>query len=123
MLFNYCTHTARLRQRASALPRAEIEVSSISDTDRAASPASPISSLVYRSRYPRAISSLVIPTWVTERRTRSVAVMHLIYESCQSHYKVKRRKSLEGGEVIRNDLVDRFMCGLIVGVEELVHFR
>ena len=35
------------------LPRAKIEVSSISDADRAASPASPI-------------SSLVIPTWVTK---------------------------------------------------------
>jgi hypothetical protein len=46
ILFNYCTHTARSRQRASALPRAKIEVSSICDADRAASPASPISSLV-----------------------------------------------------------------------------
>ena len=46
--------------------------SAICDADRAASPASPISSLVYRSRYPRAISSLVIPTWVTERQTRLV---------------------------------------------------
>ena len=49
--------------------------------------------------------------------------MHLIYESFQSHYKVKRRKSLEGGEMTRNDSVDRFMCGLIIGVEDLVHFR
>ena len=36
-----------LRQRAPALPRAKIEVSSISDADHTASPASPISSLVY----------------------------------------------------------------------------
>ena len=49
--------------------------------------------------------------------------MHLIYESCQSQYKVKRRKSLEEGEMTRNDSVDHFMCGLIVGVEDLVHFR
>jgi hypothetical protein len=35
---------------------------------------------------------------------------------------VKRRKSL-GGEMTRNNSVDRFMCGLIVGVEDLVHFR
>jgi hypothetical protein len=69
MLFNYCTHTAPARQRAPALPRAKIELVSISDADHAASPASPISSLVYRSRYPRAISSLVIPTWVIERQT------------------------------------------------------
>ena len=68
MLFNYCTHTAHACQRAPALPRAKIEVIPISDADRAASPASPIS-LVYRSRYPRAISALVIPTWVIERRT------------------------------------------------------
>ena len=33
MLFNYCTHTAHARQRASALTRAEIEVILISDTD------------------------------------------------------------------------------------------
>jgi hypothetical protein len=111
------------RQQASAMSRDKIEVSSICDADCAATPASPISSLVYRSRYPRAISSLVIPTWVTERRTRSVAVMHLIYESCQSQYKVKRRKGLEGGKMTRNDSVDRFMCGLIGGVENLVHFR
>jgi hypothetical protein len=43
--------------------------------------------------------------------------------SYQSQYKVKRRKGLEGGEMTRNDSVDRFMCGLIVGVEDLVHFR
>ena len=105
------------------MPRAKIEVSSISDADRAASPASPISSLVYRSRYPLAISSVVIPTWVTERQNRLVAVMHIIYESCQSQYKVKRRKSLEGGEMTRNDSVDHFMYGFIGGVEDLVHFR
>ena len=107
----------------SALPRAKIEMRSISDADRTASPASPISSLVYRSRYPRAIFSLVILTWVTERRTRSVVVMHLIYEGCQLQYKVKRRKSLEGRELTRNDSVDRFVGGLIGGVEDLVHFR
>jgi hypothetical protein len=118
ILFNYCAHANERRG-----PRAKIEVSSTSDANRAASPASPISSLVYRSRYPRAISSLVIPTWVTERQTRSVAVMHLIYESCQLQYKVKRRKGLEGGEMTRNDLVNRFMCGWIGGVEDLVHFR
>ena len=61
MLFNYCAHVL---QRVPALPRAKIEISYISDADRAASPASPISSLVYRSRYPSAISSLVIPTRV-----------------------------------------------------------
>ena len=120
--FNYCTHIACARQRASTLARAKIEISSISDADCAASPASPISTLVYRSRCPCAISSLVIHTWVTERRTRSVEVMHLIYGSCQSQYKVKRRKSLEG-EMTRNNLVDRFMCRLIVGVEDLVHFK
>jgi hypothetical protein len=49
------------------MPRDKIEVIPISDTDLAESPASPISSLVYRSRCPRAISSLVIPTWVIER--------------------------------------------------------
>ena len=91
ILFNYCTHTARAGQWASAWPRAKIEVSSMCDTDHAASPAS-------------LISSLVIPTWVTERRTRSVVVMHLIYESCQSQNKVKRRKSL--GEMTRKDSVD-----------------
>ena len=58
---------ARAYQRASVMPRAKIELIPISDADCAA--ASPISSLVYRSRYPRAISSLVIPTWVIERRT------------------------------------------------------
>uniref|UniRef100_A0A4W5L229 [histone H3]-trimethyl-L-lysine(4) demethylase n=1 Tax=Hucho hucho TaxID=62062 RepID=A0A4W5L229_9TELE len=31
--------------------------------------------------------------------------------------------SLEGGEMSRNYLVDRSKCGLIVGVEDLVHFR
>ena len=49
--------------------------------------------------------------------------MHIIYESCISQYKVKRRKILEGGEMTRNDSVDRFMCGLIGGVEDLVHFK
>uniref|UniRef100_A0AAZ3RVB3 Phosphofurin acidic cluster sorting protein 2 n=1 Tax=Oncorhynchus tshawytscha TaxID=74940 RepID=A0AAZ3RVB3_ONCTS len=49
--------------------------------------------------------------------------MHLSYESCQLQYKVQRRKSLEGGEMTRNNSVDRLMCGLIVGVEDLVHFR
>ena len=47
--------TARTRHRASAMPRAKIELLSISDADRAESPAS-------------AISSLVIPTWVIERQ-------------------------------------------------------
>uniref|UniRef100_A0A8C7UHR5 Receptor-type tyrosine-protein phosphatase epsilon n=1 Tax=Oncorhynchus mykiss TaxID=8022 RepID=A0A8C7UHR5_ONCMY len=61
---------------ASALPRAKI--------DCAASPVFPLSSLVYRSRYPRAISSLVIPTWGIERQNRSVAVMHVIYEREQT---------------------------------------
>ena len=110
------------------MPKAKIEVSSISDADRAASPASPMSSLVYKSRYPRAISSLVIPTLVTERRMRSVAVMHLIHESCQSQYKVKRRKGLEGRcletrEMSTNESVDRSVCVLIGEVEDLVHFR
>uniref|UniRef100_A0A673YKW1 [histone H3]-trimethyl-L-lysine(4) demethylase n=1 Tax=Salmo trutta TaxID=8032 RepID=A0A673YKW1_SALTR len=43
---------------------------------------------------------------------RSVVVMHLIMKvSCQSPYKVQRRKrSLEGGEMSRNDSADRFMC-------------
>ena len=89
------------------LPRAKIDAEifrSNSDADRTASPASPISSLVYRSRYPHAISSLVVPTWVTDRQTSSVAVMHVTYEFCQSQYKVKRRKSLERGEMTRNDL-------------------
>ena len=122
-IHKYIYYSIIVRPRASALPRAKIEVSSICLAFRAASPASPISSLDYRSRYPRAITSLVIPTWVTERRTRSVAVMNLIYESCQSQYKVQRRKGLEGGEMTRSDSVDRFMCGLIVGVEDLVHFR
>jgi hypothetical protein len=54
---------------------------------------------------------------------RLVAVMHLSYESCQSQNKVKRRKSLEEGEMTINDSVDPFMCGLIVRVEDLVHFR
>jgi hypothetical protein len=49
--------------------------------------------------------------------------MHVIYESCQLQYKVKRRKGLEGGEITRNYLVDCFMCGLIGGVEDLVPFR
>jgi hypothetical protein len=35
----------------------------------------------------------------------------------------KRKKSLEGGDMTRKDSVYRFMCGLIVGVEDLVHFR
>ena len=74
------------------MPKAEIEVNSISDAGRAASPASPIS-LVYRSRYPRAISSLVVPTWVTERRTRSVAVMHLIYEVANRNIKSREEKA------------------------------
>jgi hypothetical protein len=30
---------------------------------------------------------------------------------------------MEGGEMTRNDSVDRFMCRLIVGVEDLVHVR
>ena len=34
-----------------------------------------------------------------------------------------RRKGLEGGEMTRNDSVDCFMCELIGGVEDLVHFR
>ena len=51
-------------------------------------------------------------------------VIHLIMKvRCQSPYKVQRGKSLEGGEMASNDLVDRFMCGLIVGVEDLVPFR
>ena len=60
-VFQLLHHTARAHQRLSAMPRAKIELLSISDADRAASPASPISSLVYRSRYPHAISSLVRP--------------------------------------------------------------
>jgi 5-hydroxyisourate hydrolase-like protein (transthyretin family) len=44
MLFNYCTHTVHVLQQASALPSAKIEVSSICDGERGASPASPISS-------------------------------------------------------------------------------
>jgi hypothetical protein len=36
---------------------------------------------------------------------------------CPSPNKVQRRKSLEGGEMTRNDSVDRFMCELIVGVK------
>ena len=67
--FKIYTFKLLQRQRAPALPKAKIEVSSICDADRAASPASPISSVVYRSRYPHAISSLVIPTWVIERQT------------------------------------------------------
>jgi hypothetical protein len=35
MLLNYCTHTAHARQCASVLQRAKIEISSISDADRA----------------------------------------------------------------------------------------
>ena len=58
----YVIHTARTRQRASALPMDKIEVSSISDADRAESPASPI-------------SSLVIPTWLIERRTVVVVIL------------------------------------------------
>jgi hypothetical protein len=42
---------------------------------------------------------------------------------CQLQNKVKRRKCLKGGEMTRNYSVDCFMCGLIVGVEDLVHFR
>uniref|UniRef100_A0A8C7VB44 [histone H3]-trimethyl-L-lysine(4) demethylase n=1 Tax=Oncorhynchus mykiss TaxID=8022 RepID=A0A8C7VB44_ONCMY len=54
-----------------------------------------------------------------------IVVMHLIMKvSCQSPYKVQRKiRSLEGGEMSRNDAVDCFMCGLIVRVEDLVHFR
>ena len=37
--------------------------------------------------------------------------------------KSREEKPLEGGEMTRNNPVDRFMCGLIVGVEDLVHFR
>ena len=55
-----------LHPHCSRARRAKIDLLSMSDADRAARPASPISSLVYRSRYPSAISSLVIPTWVTK---------------------------------------------------------
>ena len=37
MLFNYCPHTARARQHASATPRAKIALIPISDADRAES--------------------------------------------------------------------------------------
>ena len=49
--------------------------------------------------------------------------MHQIYEIFQLQYKVKRIKCLEGREMTRNDSVDRFMCGLIGGVENIVPFR
>ena len=38
-IHHYCTHTAQAGQRASALPRAKIEISSISDAELTASPA------------------------------------------------------------------------------------
>jgi hypothetical protein len=34
-----------------------------------------------------------------------------------------KKKSLERGEMTRNNSVDIFMCGLDVGVEDLVHLR
>ena len=117
------THTARARQRASALPRAKIESVLFLMQIALQVLLLPSHWFIEAGTHPRAISSLVIPTWMNERRTRSVAVMHLIYESCQSQYKVKRRISLEGREMTRNDSVDCFMCGLIAGVEDLVHFR
>jgi hypothetical protein len=105
------------------MPGAKIEVSSICDDERGASSASPISLLVYRRRYPRAISSLVIPTWLIERQIKVGRRRgNTMKVRCQSPYKVQRRKGLEGGAMTRNDLVDCFMCGLIVGVEDLVHF-
>jgi hypothetical protein len=76
------------------LPRAKIEVLSISDADHAASPASSISSLVIKSRYPLAISSLVIPTWVTERQTVLPVVVVILRKCrCQSPYKFKDKKA------------------------------
>ena len=78
--------------------RVKIEVSSICDADRVASPASPISSLVHGNRYPRSISSLVIHTWVNERQTE-VGRRHGKTIRCKSPYKAHRRKSLEEGEM------------------------
>jgi hypothetical protein len=80
-----------LRQRVSATPRAKIEVIPISDADCAETSNSPISSLVYRSRYPRAISSLVIPKWVIERQTLLpvVMVINTMKVQMRSQYKFK----------------------------------
>jgi hypothetical protein len=48
-----------------------------------------------------------------------------VRERCKINVEIHviQLKSLEGGEITRNNLVDRFMCELIVGVEDLVHFR
>ena len=116
----------RTRQRASALPWAKIEVIPISAADHTASPASPISSLVYRSRYPRAISSLVIPTWVIERRNVLPVVVVILWK-CRCHirspYKFKDEKAWKEKSWLETIRLTVFMYGLIVGVEDLVHFR
>ena len=52
----------------------------------------------------------------------SVVVTHLKV-GCQPSYKVQRRRSLKEGRLLETNSVYPFMCGLIVGLEDLVHFR
>ena len=68
-----------------------------------------------------------IPTWVIERLievhtpVQLGVVMHLKVD-CQAPYKVQRRR-LKEERFLEMNSVDPFMCGLIVIVEDLVHFR
>ena len=49
--------------------------------------------------------------------------MHLKV-GCQPPYKVqRRRRSLKEERLLETNSVYPFICGLIVGVEDLVHFR
>ena len=66
--------------RAPALPGAKIDVASICGAECAASPASPLSSLVYRSRYPK-----------TKDELRSVVVMVILLDA-NRHVKSKEEK-------------------------------
>ena len=111
---------------ATQSPAAKIELGSICDT---ASPASPVTSLVFRSIYPRAIYSLVfrpkyLHRWLKQElryTLQSVVVMHLKV-SCQLPYKVQRRSSsycLKEERLLETNLVYPFICGLIVREEDL----
>jgi hypothetical protein len=68
-----------------------------------------------------------VDTYIARELLRSQAlkynlVMHLKV-GCQPQYKVQRRRSLTKERLLETNPVNHFICGLIVGLEEFVHFR
>ena len=123
-LQNKCTHTCYsiiaptllLRLSEHLHGQVKIEMGYFCDAQHAASLASPISSLVFRSIYPRG--------WLKDELTstlQSVIEIHCKV-GCQPPYKVQRSKKEAWGRK-KDDEVYRFIRGLIVRVEDLVHFR